>query len=314
MAKAQAVSQAIALLTQSAGLCRKAGHAIGIVSCGGTGTFPFCIQQPGVTEVQVGGATFNDEHYRTHYGIDFPCALTIAATVTSRPTPTRIIVDAGRKAMSYDAASPRVLIDGVRELKLSAEHTTLELDVPSETPAIGDVIHFAVGYSDTTVPFAPADCRHARRGAGGCVARRRPGQDQVNKAAPLSVADARTAMLGAIVPLSSERVALISARGRVLTEPVVSIRDQPPFAVSAMDGYAIRAADAPGALRVIGESKAGAGFEGVCGKGEAVRISTGASIPQGADTVVVQEDVRRDGDTVEVPAGDGECFCPRTGW
>ena len=53
--------------------------------------------------------------------------------------------------MSFDAASPRALIDGVRELKLSAEHATLELDAPSDTPAIGDVIHFAVGYSDTTV-------------------------------------------------------------------------------------------------------------------------------------------------------------------
>jgi molybdopterin molybdotransferase len=120
--------------------------------------------------------------------------------------------------------------------------------------------------------------------------------------APLSVEDARQAMLSAATALESEIVALASALRRVLAAPVLSTRDQPPFAVSAMDGYALRAADAPGKLRLIGESAAGRGFDGVCGAGQAVRISTGAAVPQGADTVVIQEDVRRDGETVEVPA------------
>jgi len=112
---------------------------------------------------------------------------------------------------------------------------------------------------------------------------------------------ARATMLENVAALPSERVALAQAVQRILAEPVLSARDQPPFAVSAMDGYAIRAADVPGILRVIGEAAAGAGFESACGVGEAVRISTGAAIPDGADTVVIQEDVQRDGDALAVP-------------
>lgn len=150
--KAAAVAEAVGDLTASATACREAGHAIEIVSCGGTGTFPYCIRQPGVTEVQVGGAIFGDEHYRTHYHIDFPCALTLLATVTSRPTPTRIILDAGKKAMSGDAALPRPLgLPGVQSVRLSAEHCTIELAAPSDVPRIGERLELVVGYSDTTV-------------------------------------------------------------------------------------------------------------------------------------------------------------------
>ncbi|HVV28754.1 MAG TPA: gephyrin-like molybdotransferase Glp [Rhizomicrobium sp.] len=116
-----------------------------------------------------------------------------------------------------------------------------------------------------------------------------------------SVADARDAMLGVTKALGSEQAALEEALGRVLVEDLVASRDQPPFAVSAMDGYAIRSADAPGSLHVAGESAAGRGFEGRCEPGCAIRISTGAAIPDGADTIVIQEDVRRDGDSVTVP-------------
>ena len=123
-----------------------------IVSCGGTGTLLYCVQQPGVTEVQVGGAIFNDEHYRTHYNIDLPQALTVLTTVTSRPTPTRVILDAGKKSMSMDAALPRPLgIPPVKSLRLSAEHAQIELEAPSDTPRIGDRVPLVVGYSDTTV-------------------------------------------------------------------------------------------------------------------------------------------------------------------
>jgi D-serine deaminase-like pyridoxal phosphate-dependent protein len=149
--KAKAVADAIGLLTASAGACRAAGHDIQIVSCGGTGTLLYCISQPGVTEVQVGGAIFNDEHYRNHFKIELPFALTVLATVISRPNPQRIILDAGRKAMSFDAASPRVLLPGAKELRLYAEHVGLELEAPADTPRIGDKIEFVVGYSDTTV-------------------------------------------------------------------------------------------------------------------------------------------------------------------
>jgi D-serine deaminase-like pyridoxal phosphate-dependent protein len=150
--KANTVSTAIGKLAGSAKACREAGHRIDIVSCGGTGTFPYCAQQPGVTEVQVGGAIFSDEHYRTHYHCDYPCALTILATVTSRPNPARIILDAGKKAMSGDAALPRPLdLGDVRNIRLSAEHTTIELNSPSDFPRIGDKVALVVGYSDTTV-------------------------------------------------------------------------------------------------------------------------------------------------------------------
>jgi len=150
--KVPAVRTAIASLVSSARACREAGLAVDIVSCGGTGTFPWCIEQPGVTEVQIGGAIFSDMHYRMHYHVDFEPALTVLATVTSRPTSTRIVVDAGKKTMSGDAAMPEPRgLPIVRALKLSAEHAKLELERPSATPSVGDKIEFVVGYSDTTV-------------------------------------------------------------------------------------------------------------------------------------------------------------------
>ncbi|WP_133255325.1 gephyrin-like molybdotransferase Glp [Phenylobacterium kunshanense] len=118
----------------------------------------------------------------------------------------------------------------------------------------------------------------------------------------LPVAEARARMLAEVVPLPSERVAIADSIGRVLAQPVVARRDQPPFAASAMDGYAIRLADAPGRLTVVGESAAGHGFEGVVAPGQAVRIFTGAAVPAGADAVVIQEDVTREGEFVTVPA------------
>ena len=149
--KARVVAAAIALLTSSADACRAAGLPVDIVSCGGTGTLPYCAQQPGVTEIQAGGAIFSDMHYRTHYHLDFPAALTLLATVTSRPTATRIIIDAGKKAMSSDAAAPMPLGVAAERVALSAEHGTIELAEPSDLPRIGDKLELIVGYSDTTV-------------------------------------------------------------------------------------------------------------------------------------------------------------------
>lgn len=106
----------------------------------------------------------------------------------------------------------------------------------------------------------------------------------------LSVDQARAIMLGACSRLNSETVALDEAQGRTLAAPILAMRDAPPFAVSAMDGYALSAADTPGRLRIAGESLAGRGFERALASGEAVRISTGAAIPAGADCVLIQED------------------------
>ena len=118
----------------------------------------------------------------------------------------------------------------------------------------------------------------------------------------LPVDEARARMLARIAPLPAEAVALADAAGRVLAEDIAAVRDQPPFRASAMDGWALRAADAPGALRIVGESAAGHGYDAPVGPGEAVRIFTGAAVPEGADTVVIQEDATRDGDLVKVPA------------
>ena len=150
--KERTIRDAVSLLTASARACAEAGHRVEVVSCGGTGTFPYCARQPGVTEVQVGGAIFSDMHYLTHYHVDFAPALTVLTTVTSRPTPTRIVVDAGKKTMSGDAAMPAPSgLPPIAALKLSAEHSKIELEQPSAMPKIGDKIEFIVGYSDTTV-------------------------------------------------------------------------------------------------------------------------------------------------------------------
>jgi D-serine deaminase-like pyridoxal phosphate-dependent protein len=150
--KRRLVREAVGALVASARACEEAGLPVEIVSCGGTGTFPYCIEQPGVTEVQVGGAIFSDMHYRRDYHVDFTPALTLLTTVTSRPTPTRIVVDAGRKAMSGDAAMPEAIgLGAVAAMKLSAEHTRIELANASATPRVGERLEFVVGYSDTTV-------------------------------------------------------------------------------------------------------------------------------------------------------------------
>jgi molybdopterin molybdotransferase len=117
----------------------------------------------------------------------------------------------------------------------------------------------------------------------------------------LSVDDARARMLAEVEALPAERVAIGEAIGRVLAEAVAAVRDQPPFRASAMDGWAVRAADTPGRLRIVGESAAGHGYEGAAAAGEAVRIFTGAAVPDGCDAIVIQEDAERDGDVVAVP-------------
>lgn len=118
----------------------------------------------------------------------------------------------------------------------------------------------------------------------------------------LAVDEARARMLAEVSALGAEAVDLKSAIGRVLAEDVTAGRDQPPFDASAMDGWALRSADSPGALLIAGESAAGHGYEGELQPGQAVRIFTGAAVPKGADTIVIQEDATRDADHVAVPA------------
>ena len=117
----------------------------------------------------------------------------------------------------------------------------------------------------------------------------------------LTVEDARARMLAGLAPLGIETATLAVARGRFLRQDVLAARDQPPFAASAMDGWAVIAADGAGVRRIVGESAAGHGFERALNSGEAVRIFTGAPVPAGADAVVIQEDATRDCDLVIIP-------------
>jgi molybdopterin molybdotransferase len=108
----------------------------------------------------------------------------------------------------------------------------------------------------------------------------------------LSVAAALERVTGGLTLLETERVALDRGRGRVLAEDLAARLTQPPFDASAMDGYAVRAQDVatlPVKLKLIGHAAAGSGFEGRVGRGEAVRIFTGAPVPDGADAIVIQE-------------------------
>ncbi len=122
----------------------------------------------------------------------------------------------------------------------------------------------------------------------------------------ISVEEALARLLAPLAALPPEQVSLADAVGRVLAEDIAARRTQPPFAVSAMDGYAVRAEDVarvPVNLRIVAEIPAGAGYAGTLGAGEAARIFTGAPLPAGADAIVIQEDTERRGDRVEIREG-----------
>ncbi|MBK0398818.1 molybdopterin molybdotransferase MoeA [Limibaculum sp. M0105] len=131
----------------------------------------------------------------------------------------------------------------------------------------------------------------------------------------IPVADALARLLALVEPLPGETVPLAEAGGRVMLDDAVATRDQPPFDASAMDGYAVRAAEAvTGAdLEVAGQSAAGRAFGGALPRGGAVRIFTGAPVPEGADAILIQEDAERQGSRVRVvtPPGRGEYVRPR---
>lgn len=119
----------------------------------------------------------------------------------------------------------------------------------------------------------------------------------------IPVDEARARILKAVKPLPSETVKLDQALGRVLARPLKAVRNQPPFDASAMDGYAVIAADVatvPATLELIGLSAAGHGFKGRLKPGQCVRIFTGAPVPKGADAVVIQENTAAAGKAIDV--------------
>ncbi|WP_424970425.1 gephyrin-like molybdotransferase Glp [Dinoroseobacter sp. S76] len=119
------------------------------------------------------------------------------------------------------------------------------------------------------------------------------------------VAEALDALFALVAPLETEEVPLTAAAGRVLARDAVAARTQPPFAASAMDGYAVRGDDGAAGLtlEIVGESAAGHGWSGRVAPGQAVRIFTGAPVPEGAGTVVIQEDVTREADRITLVEG-----------
>ena len=125
----------------------------------------------------------------------------------------------------------------------------------------------------------------------------------------IPVAEAQARLLALAPDIAVEAVPLLAAAGRWAAAPVRALRTQPAADLSSMDGYAIRFADLPAPLTVIGESAAGRAFDGMVTMGRAVRIFTGAAVPRGADTVMVQEEVARHGNRVTL-TGEGP---PRIG-
>ncbi len=117
----------------------------------------------------------------------------------------------------------------------------------------------------------------------------------------IPVSEALERLLKGITPLGAESIPLAAANRRILAADLTATRTQPPFSASAMDGYAVRHADmetVPARLKVIGEAPAGHAFDGTVAPGTAVRIFTGAPVPQGADCILIQENTEREGDIV----------------
>ncbi len=120
----------------------------------------------------------------------------------------------------------------------------------------------------------------------------------------LPVEDAQTRLLALLPPLGAENIAFSESLGRYLSDDVIAMRDQPSASLSAMDGYAIRFTDLPGPWAIAGESAAGEPPARALAAGQAMRIFTGAMLPDGADTVVMQEDVAVDGSRLALATSD----------
>ena len=150
--KEAAVRASVGLLTHTARQCVEAGIPVDIVSCGGTGTYPMTSRIEGVTELQAGGGVFGDLRYRDEFKMPLERALTLTATVLSRPSARRIVTDAGWKYHGYHPMQSQALgLPGQTRQAYSAEHLTLDCDVDVTGFRVGDRIEFAVGYADSTV-------------------------------------------------------------------------------------------------------------------------------------------------------------------
>lgn len=142
------IVRAVESLVATADACRAAGLTVDIVSAGGTGTYLTSAGIKGITEIEAGGGIFGDISYRER-AANVKQALTLMAQVTSRPTPTKIIIDAGRKTVDPSLRQPEPIgLETVGNHGFSAEHGTINLANPSDTPKIGDRVFLEIGYSD----------------------------------------------------------------------------------------------------------------------------------------------------------------------
>lgn len=149
--KREEIKKSVGLLAETAVLCREAGLNVSIVSGGGSGTYRITPFLDGITEMQAGGALFSDMAYQS-WGVQTTHSLFVRTQVTSRPTPTRIIFDAGFKAMPVWIAQPQPIgIDHVKSHSASAEHGVMMLHEPNDTLQVGDKVDFVVGYTDATL-------------------------------------------------------------------------------------------------------------------------------------------------------------------
>ena len=147
----QVITDAVGEFVATADACRDAGLPVEIVSCSGTGTYLVAAAIPGVTEVQAGGGIFGDPVYR-RMGVPLEPALSLIAQVISRPTPTRVVFDFGRKQIDPSMAAPvPVGLDVTDAMALHIEHCILELAAPAETPELGERVRFEVGFGDRAI-------------------------------------------------------------------------------------------------------------------------------------------------------------------
>ncbi len=149
--KRKGIQASVGQLLDTAAQCRAEGLSIETLSCGGSGTYQVTSLIPGVTEIQAGGGIFCDMAYQG-WGVALEPALFVKATVTSRPAPTRIILDAGFKTLPRGFAQPKPLtVDNLLSGVYSAEHCILTLSAPDMDHPVASSIDFIVGYSDATV-------------------------------------------------------------------------------------------------------------------------------------------------------------------
>lgn len=149
--RAAVVTSSVQKVVDAANEIRAAGIPVEIVSCGGTGTYLTTAAIEGVTEIQAGGGIWGDAMY-LDLGANVKPALTLVAQVISRPTPERVIVDAGRKTVDPSNRAPiPVGLELTQPIALSAEHGTMHLATPGDSPKVGDKIEFRIGYSDQIV-------------------------------------------------------------------------------------------------------------------------------------------------------------------